>query len=82
MDAWLVVYHYFLYDGSVSDILLNYMMILLCSGLLVAPPRPAWLLLSFHTIVTVALQVRVPSGGRPIYLELNFFHDYCLQPHG
>ena len=69
MEAWLVVYHYFLYDGSVSDILINYMLILLCSGLLVARPRPAWILLSFHTTVTVALQVGavLVAEGRSTY---------------
>ena len=56
-----LVWHYFLYDGSLSDILINYILVLICSLALLWPCqsclRPRALFTLLHTSLCVGLQV-------------------------
>ena len=56
-----IVWHYFLYDGSLTDILINYDLVLVCSLALFLPwqgcLRPRLLFSLLHTGLCVGLQV-------------------------
>ena len=56
-----IVWHYFLYDGSLTDILINYTLVLIYSLTLVLPwqgcLRPRLLFSLLHTSLCVGLQV-------------------------
>ena len=60
-EFWPIIYHYFLYDGSISDIIINYILIILYTIINLTPCEEVCsrrnIFINIHLAILTAIQV-------------------------